>query len=210
MTGAETYTVTTLGYQLLPKYFRGCRESRREALLQYRVQIPCRCFRLQEMETAVSSTLTAATFRGGVQRVVTVSTLYLNPEWDFLQFTSFSSRVILLPQFLHHLKTRFDPRKFGLLNVVMTRQSSGGYGIFNLDPSVLSHDVRRTIKETLGQLAEVFFYASSFLGRVNLGYIYGNIFGETWFNCSMPIQAETPLFEQLFTDPRPISNDLQR
>lgn len=216
------YLVTLHGHQILSKYFRVCQDSRREASLFYRVRIPCRFVRWLEKDpldtmTVLINAMSREAGNGNpactsewpsLKDFIVPNTLYLNPEWDFLALSAWpcSYSGPLVGQFLHDLKTQYDPRGIGLLNLVLKRTS---WGIRELDPVHLPPHVTKSVKHTLRQLHEVFIAETPRIGRINLEVFGGCISFEMWFNRSFPIATQVPAFERLTRDSRPISQDLK-
>lgn len=194
------YSVTIDGFQVLSKFLRVCKESRQESLLFYRAHIPCRFARLGKYDSMS---------RAALDRKTTLRTLYFNPEWDFLRISCWPNTIVLLPPFWHDLKTRYDPRGIGLLNLVITDEHDDGADVSALEPSMLLPEIRNSFEQTLRQLHEVFFHQNAQGGRMNLGILLRDVSSDTWFNRSFPISTEIPNFDRFSSDPRPISNDLK-
>jgi len=208
--GAESYSITMCGSQILSKFFRVCSESRREAEKNYRVQIPCKYLQLPGL---LADRVTALMVRGIIENTlatqISPGTLYFNPEWDFLHITCWPNAAVLLPPFLHDLKTRYDPHGHGLLNLVIP--SKGSDNILDIEPSRIHPNFRDCFESTLQQLQEVFFEDMHTIGRINPGW--AGIFDrshETWFNRSIPMSTGLSTFDRFPIDPRPISGDLER
>lgn len=96
----ERYYTILYRSDLLSKLLRVNRESREEALMFFRVHIPCR----------FSATRKGRTAHG---------TLHINPEWDFLHISAEWPAKNTLISTLYHLKTMHDPRHVGLLNLAV-------------------------------------------------------------------------------------------
>ncbi|KAL8706386.1 MAG: hypothetical protein Q9201_000531 [Fulgogasparrea decipioides] len=186
----ESYTVTVDGCHVFSNVLKVNHESREEALIFYRVCLPCRYKRGK-----------TTTYPG---------TLSLNPEYDFLHISSGWPVTHTLLAFLYHLRTTYDPRHQGLLNLAVDINSLTGNDLMTLQPINIHPRDRRAFVETLRQLREVFFISTPRVGRQNFGYQSGTETPETMFNRSLPIVTATPTFERLHRDPRPIAQDLRK
>ncbi|KAI4186866.1 MAG: hypothetical protein L6R41_003192 [Letrouitia leprolyta] len=189
----ERYRVIFKGSQILSKLLRVNRESRQEALTFYRVHIPCQFKRSGMKEDAG-----------------TFGTLYFNPEYDFLRIIPYMPVKDTLVDFLYHLKTAYDARGIGLLNLALEENDLTANDLYSLNLSDLEPKFKNTFLETFTQLREVFFVEAPRFGRQVTGYQSGLLTGETWFNRSFPILAAVPAFDRLPRDPRPIHEDLTR
>ena len=188
----ERYFTIVDGSRLFSKLLRVNRESREEALMFYRVHLPCR-------------------FTGGAtrERPTGHGTLHFNPEWDFLHINAEWPAKDTLLDFLYHLKTIHDPRHIGLLNLAVDGNGLNGNDLYGLQSSDLESEVRSAFVETLTQLREVWFVSTPRVGRQILGALNGLGTSETMFNRSLPIMTMPPTFERLHRDPRPIAQDLR-
>lgn len=184
---SERFFTIVDGSQLLSKLLLVNRESREEALIFYRVHLPCRFTR-------------GATGHG---------TVLFNPEWDFLHISAEWPAKDTLVDFLYHLKTIYDPRHIGLLNLAMDGNGLSATDLYGLQSSDLDPEVRSAFVETLTQLREVWFISTPGVGRRILGVWSGLGTSETIFNRSLPILPIPPSFERLHRDPRPIAHDLR-
>lgn len=185
----ERYFTTVNGTQVLSKLLRVSKESREEALLFYRVHLPC------------SFTGVGTKSHG---------TFHYNPEWDFLSISSEWPAQDILINFLYRLKTIHDPRHLGLLNFVIDSNGLLANGLYEVKPSDLDVKARSAFVETLGQLREVWFASTSLVGRQITGMLSGLMTSETIYNRSFPIWTNVPTFERASRDVRPISLDLER
>jgi len=188
----ERYCAVVKGYQLLSKLFRVSGEAREVALKFYRVQLPCM--------------LTRGAWG---QETTKPGTFYFNPEYDFLQISPKSPAKDTLVDFIYHLKTTYDPRGIGLLNVAFTLNGLNAHDLYELQPSDIELKVKIGFIETLTQLREVFFVCVERAGRQILGPMSGIPTSETLYNRSLPINANSPAFERLQQDPRAIAQDLK-
>ena len=188
----ERYFTIVDGSQLVSKLLRVNRESRGEALMFYRVHIPC-------------------SFTKGAKRKEATGhgTLHFNPEWDFLHISAEWPAKDTLVSFLYHLKTVHDPRHVGLLNLAVDGNGLTGNDLYGLPFSDLDCEVRSAFVETLTQLREVWFVSTPRYGRQIVGILSGLGTSETMFNRSFPIMTTAPTFERLHRDPRPIAQDLK-
>ncbi|KAF2802221.1 uncharacterized protein BDZ99DRAFT_469003, partial [Mytilinidion resinicola] len=191
------YTAIVEGYQVLSKLLRVSSESRDECLKFYRVHIPCQ-FAFGEPPLSGQMETTPGTF-------------YFNPEYDFLHLIRDGQIDDPLIDFLYHLKTIYDPRGIGLLNLAIDRNGIDGCYTALAQPSTVDPTVKQAFVDTLTHIHEVFFVHTPRAGRVIVGLWYG-----IWplnlklFNRSFPIVARAPTFERLQRDPRPIAEDLKQ
>jgi hypothetical protein len=209
---AGYYTVTTDTHPVHSKFLRVCKESRKEALMFYRAHIPCRLVKEAEKDNSywgMKGLLQSATIEGGVDKVTEPGTLYLNPEWDFLRITAYPHEDVHIPAFLHHLKSRYDPKGIGLLNLIISDRDHEN-GILGLDAREMTPEGRTAMGDTLRSLESVFFGQTATVGRMNFGYADGELDTEMWFNRSFPICTEISAFQRLDVDPRPIGKDLMK
>lgn len=185
------YSVTVSGHQTVSKLLRINQESRETAFDFYRVHIPCQF-------SGTKNDINENTIPG---------TLYFNPEFDFLRISLqwFVKNTLL--DFIHRLKTVYDPHHIGLLNLALNVNDLNGNDIYMIHPSDLDPEVRKSFIDTLNQLQEVFFLSNTGHGRQILGWS-SSITGDTIINRSIPIGPRTPTFERLGRDPRAIAEDL--
>ena len=206
--GSGHYVVTLDGRNALSKLLHVCRESREETLLHYRARIPCRFVR--DSYPGIDTRLVTAIVEDRLHSVLTRGIFHFNPEWDFLSITCWPSATSVLPAFLHDLRTRYDPRGVGLLNLVVARNGSGGSGLLDIEPSLVSPALRTSIGQTLRDLQDIFLQETVTCGRMNLGIAWGGLSWKVWFNRSMPISTEVQTFDRIGADPRPVSRDLEK
>lgn len=188
------------GYQLMSKFLRVTSESREVALKFYRVRLPCRL--------TIEPNDTEEIFREETKP----GTLYFNPEYDFLHI---SIRLIpprlptmkndYLLDFLLDLKTTYDPRHVGLLNLAVDTND-----LLHFEWSDFDFRGKHAFLDTIKQLQEVFFLFRQRYGRTNFGLATGVDTNEFFFARSVPIMPLTPSFERLQRDPRPIAQDLKK
>lgn len=186
----ERYFTIVNGSHLLSKLLRVNKESREEALMFFRVHIPC-------------------SFRATKKGPMGHGTLHINPEWDFLHISAEWPPKDTLVGFLYHLKTIHDPRHVGLLNLAVDRNGLNGFCLYELLSSDLDSEVWSAFVETLTQLREVWFVSNPRAGRQIVGPLSGLPTCETMFNRSLPIMTMVPMFERLHRDPRAIAQDLK-
>lgn len=192
------------GYQLMSKFLRVSRESRHEALSFHLVHIPCRLMS-KPMEIGLSSNFIEP-------EDTTLGTLYIHPEYDFLHISTWFPPQCMTGQrncafffdFIHRLKTVYDPHHVGLLNLAMNSNDIDQLASDNL--SVPS----RQFVESLNQLHEFFVLFPQGVGRINLGFTTGTSDNDFHFTRSFPIMPLTPVFTRLEQDPRPITEDLKK
>jgi hypothetical protein len=186
------------GHKLHSKLLRVNRESRAEALMFYRILIPCQ-------------------FWNGTKTLE--GKLYFNPEWDMLYIRAESPMLDTLVDFLYRLKTFHDPKHIGLLNLALCTQPlpnqhppaqpPGRPELFDITPAELMSERGAAFLATVTQLHEVFFVHSVYNGP------YMDTSSSTpdpaniHVNRSLPLMARTPYFERISRDPRPIGQDLR-
>lgn len=193
-TGKAPYSIIVSGHQALSKLLRLNQESRKAALEFYRVHIPCQFSGTEKIKTSENANTTPGTF-------------YFNPEFDFLKIYSQWLVKDTLLDFIHRLKTVYDPRHIGLLNLAVTINDLNANDHFMVQPADVNPEVRKSFTDTLNQLQEVFFLSTRGQGRQILGWT-SNISGDTILTRSIPIAQRTPTFERLGRDPRAIAEDL--
>jgi hypothetical protein len=206
--GSGRYVVTLDGRSTISKLLHVCKDSREETLLHYRARIPCRFVR--DSYPSMNTCLVMATVENRLHSVLTHGTFYFNPEWDFLSIASWPSTSSFAPAFLHDLKTRYDPRGVGLLNLVVAMNDTESSGVLEIEPSRLSPTLRTSISQTLRNLQQVFLHETVTCGRTNLGIAWGGFSWKVWFNRSMPISTKVLAFDRIAPDPRPVSRDLEK
>lgn len=189
----ERYRVMFKGSQVLSKLLRINQESRQEALSFYRVHVPC-LFKKPGREASAKMP----------------GMLYLNPEYDFLRIKSYIPLKDTLVNFLYHLKTSYDPRGIGLLNLALHANDLAANDLHSLIVADLEPKFRDTFLETFSQLREVFFMETPRGGRQVNGWQSGLLTNEVWFNRSLPIMTEIPTFDRLDRDPRPVNQDMKK
>ncbi len=192
---SERYRAYIEGYQVLSKLLRVSCEAREAALHFYRVALPCLLQKgLESSQSACSEG--------------TPGTIYINPEYDFLYITPQLVAEETLVDFLYHMKTTYDPRHVGLLNLAVDINGLNMANLSQLQPSDLDFKVKTAFIQTLTQLQEVFFVSGHSAGRT-IDMQSGFLVPEPFFNRSLPILGVAPTFERLHRDPRPISGDLR-
>lgn len=159
----------------------------------YRVHIPCTLRR----ENIFKKTKAAGIF-------------HFNPEYDFLHITPEPPVKNTLVGFLYHLKTIYDLRRIGLLNLVIDLNDLNANDLYKLESSDLDPNARTAFVDTLMQLQEVFFISTPRAGRQILGIMSNLPTTEILFNRSFPIIAKVPNFKRLQRDPRPVAEDLKK
>ena len=188
----ELYFTVVDGSQLLSKFHRVDKESREEVLKFYRVHLPCRFSSRTIKEGSASH-----------------GTLYLNPEWDFLYINAEWPPKDTLIAFIYRLKTIYDPRHIGLLNLAIDGSGLNGNDIIGVQPLEVKSEIRSAFIETLTQLREVWIVSSPVVGRQIVGPLSGFDIAGAMFNRAFPILSTLSTFELLPHDPRSISKDLE-
>ncbi|KAF2655745.1 hypothetical protein K491DRAFT_598333 [Lophiostoma macrostomum CBS 122681] len=189
----RSYRVISDGFQVLSKFLRVNREARDETLRFYRVHIPCHLTR-EDIHK-----------RDGVP-----GTLYFNPEYDTLRLNSEFNFKHTVIEFMHHLKTTYDPKHIGLLKIVISKNLGAHVDFHDLRPEDVEQEVRDAVVETLQQLEEVFFLSTTRVGRANFGPVLTHDDHDgSHYDRSLPILPRTPNYERLPHDPRPIAKNLE-
>lgn len=205
LSGPQTsnFYVFVNGYQLHSNFLRVCREFRVEALKVYRVHIPC---------AFVSTKDSGRTYRDRSHNFLyyrsTPGTLYYNPENDVLhikQKAGLRNRNWLQSfiRFVSSLKTIYDPRHVGLLNLVLEKRDI--QDLFHQEPLEQDPPWRRSIasksfQETMGQLRQFWLMQKKYYlprnkrcsASMNLNAI----------RFTVPRVLSVPTFELLEADPR--------
>ena len=193
--GDEKFCTYVEGHKAHSKFLRVNRESREEVLRIYRVHIPC---------------VFTKSLRGNVT-MASVATLYFNPEQDHLHIQAEWTPTQTFPEFLYHLKYRYDPHRVGLLNLMI---DGDGPNVNNVDlmgsDDSLSSDILAAWTETLAQLRSVYFVSFESTGRVVHRRQPGCASPNIYFNETVPIRSQGCYFERTARDPRPIFEGLKR
>jgi hypothetical protein len=139
------YGIFVAEYQLLSKFLRVSRESRHETLRFRRVHVPCK----------PTSKPQRLDFRIIGSDNTKLGVLHFSPEYDFLHITTvFSPQMspgAIFFDFVHHVKTTYDPRHVRLLNLALNFTDLGRLVKDNLDaPS-------GPFSATMNQLNEFFY-----------------------------------------------------
>lgn len=127
------------GSSIVHTLFHVNREARQAALLVFRICLPCHFYHRRR-------------------------TAYLNPALDilFIETCQSSGRTPVSQRrfvnFIHHLKTEYDPRGVGILNLALSADGMNDFRTFtsgdNLDGFDAAH--KESFRETLRQLHHVF------------------------------------------------------
>lgn len=173
------------------KLLRVNTESRNAALRFYRVHIPC-TFTKEGIESDPS------TPQKGY--------LYFNPEYDFLHAVSRHVFDCVLVNFLCDLKTTYDPRHVGLLNLALDDRE---VQMLDLRFKPLDAEAGEAFTRVITQLREVFFVTKTVVGR-HVPRLLSRPIPHDLFIRSYPITAKTATFERLPRDPRDITQDLRQ
>jgi hypothetical protein len=191
----ERHRAFVNGWQALSKLMRVNCEAREAALEFYRVHLPCR---LSYKETAI-------------ENLPPNGILYFNPEYDFLHINPIPWSEDTVLDFFYHLKTTYDPKHVGLLNLAVSANDGMSVEILEREPSYVDPIIRTAFVETLTQLREVFFMSGQVVGRqYDKPIFWPTQPTEPFFNRSLPLRGLAPTFERLHRDPRPIGQDLRR
>ncbi|KAH9907610.1 hypothetical protein F4778DRAFT_548490 [Xylariomycetidae sp. FL2044] len=186
------YEVVADGRYHMSKLFRVNSESRAACMSFYRVHIPCWLSHGMSHDPQEEPGI-----------------LYFNPEYDVLNLVPPSAIPVkeTFYEFLHDLKTDYDPRRVGLLNIAFARRFLDQSDLKKIMPSDLDSGVKESVTRTLSQLHEVFFEIVSKEGRRG-AMEYGN---ELHANLrrSYPVASSRPTFERLPRDPRAVARDLK-
>ena len=188
----ELYFTVVDASQLLSKLLHVNKESRVEVLKFHRVHLPCR-------------------FRGRTIKEGSAGhgTLYFNPEWDILYISAEWPAKDTLIAFIYRLKTIYDPRRIGLLNLAIDGNGLTGNDVSGVQPSDVKSEIRSAFTETLTQLREVWIVSTPVLGRQIVGPLSGFGTAGAMYNRAFPIMSTLSTFERLPRDPRSISKDLE-
>jgi hypothetical protein len=158
------------------------------ALRFYRVHIPC-YFQTSE---------------GGTPRTAK-STLYVNPEYDFMFLRVDQPPEHTFVDFVHDFKAH-DPKAVGLLNLALDANSMGA---LQCSTDITVAPGKPAFLDSLQQLREIIWVAESMAGRAILGPLDNFEGAGVRFNHSMPLKASTPTFKLLRRDPRAVELDLR-
>ena len=188
----ELYFTVVVGSRLLSKFLHVDKESREEVLKFHRLHLPCR-------------------FSNGTGKKGSAShgTLYLNPEWDIFYINAEWPAKDSLIAFIYRLKTIYDPRHIGLLNLAIDRNGLTGNDIGGVQPLEVKSEIRSAFIEALTHLREVWIVSTPVVGRQIVGPLSGFGTSGTIFNRAFPILSTFSTFELLPRDPRSISRDLK-
>ncbi|KAK4200745.1 hypothetical protein QBC40DRAFT_326104 [Triangularia verruculosa] len=196
----EEFIAEVGGFKTISKLMRVNREARHEAQLFYRVHLPCRFIKPWEIKARPDSP--------------TRGMLHFNPEYDFLHLFHTKDNgdnpvaLLTLSNFVYHLKTTYDRRHVGLLNLALDRDPAkadwrAGAVHFDasFDASKLLPNVRNALIKTLSQLQEVFFVFRTSIVK-DRDQPEGDQF-ELLHNSPLPIWSASPSFDRIPCDPRP-------
>ncbi|KAK8069195.1 hypothetical protein PG994_005811 [Apiospora phragmitis] len=184
------YHATIPGYHIYSKLLRVSAEARYEALLFYRIHIPCY-------------------IRDPWGKTRKASILYLNPEYDFLHLeTRFPAKDTVV-DYMFDIKA-YDPLGVGLRNLAIDQNTIQSSGWVALKPEHLDLPARTAYLETLSQLREVFWVNITSFARRNAGPLSPIRGLGVRFNDGFPIMTREPVFDRLRADPRPIDENLEK
>ncbi|KAF2732837.1 hypothetical protein EJ04DRAFT_565581 [Polyplosphaeria fusca] len=187
----ETFRAIVTGHGVITELLSVNREAREETLRFQRVHLPC-------------------TFVDANQNEMGSGTLHFNPEHDFIRLSSQWPFQDTFLNFIHHLKTKFDPRHIGLLNLAIDQGGLDGNFMFPSLLSNLNDEVKTSVKETLTQLHEVFLVNEPRVGRQLLSWKSGVGTTEVLYTRSFPINSAVSTFKRIKRDPRAIGDDLKK
>lgn len=199
------YNTVVTGYQAISKFFRVSSESRVAALRFYRVHLPCRF-------TAGARNV----FRDGTTHPNPKPCIFhFNPEFDFLEITSTMVGTVgssqFLPHFLFKVKTTYDPRQVGVLNMAVGLNDNRAYNCTLLPPTTAAPVLFNAYTETITSLREVLFVCSESAGRQILGWQSDFLTSKILYDRSLPVHTLASTFEeQLTRDPRRTAQDSRR
>lgn len=194
------YDILIDGCQTISKFFRINQESRKVVTEFYRVQLYCW---LGENPSRDHHTL-----KPGI--------LYFNPECDFFLIKSDGClddcRIKChAPELFYDLKTLYDPRGIGILNLALEGTDLwGSRGFSAIDHTALSPSLKTNFQESFLQLRQFFLVCKqSGVGRYVYGMLNNAPTHDFQENLSFPISAPTVNFTRYQPDPRPIGDDLR-
>ncbi|KAI0895380.1 hypothetical protein F4806DRAFT_79949 [Annulohypoxylon nitens] len=130
-----------------------------------------------------------------------------NPEHDFIELENVNCAIGNSVAFISHLKTIYDPRGIGLLNLAV------GYDTLrqlrHYDPSADHINFRNTVAEVLNQLQEIFFISSGLPCHQNWYPSHAPEGPNSW-SPEFPVCADgaASSFHRLRHDPRDIDQYL--
>ena len=186
------YCAIAVGCQLFSKLLRVNSEARQAALAFYRIHLPARL--------TSHARETPATWMPG--------TLHINPEFDILRIDQDTPELVGL---LHDLKTTYDPRGIGLLNLAVDINGLNGCcGLHEIESLTHSPATVTSFVETLAQLRAVYFVSDVHAGRQPVQQWCWPESDNPTFNRSFPISAMGAPFERIACDPRAVARDLKR
>ncbi|TVY84067.1 hypothetical protein LSUE1_G000822 [Lachnellula suecica] len=178
----RNYTIR--GCKILSKLLHVNRESRDVALRFYRVHMPCYF----------------PTSEGGTPGTAK-STLYVNPEYDFMFLRIKQPPENTFVDFVNDFKAH-DPKAVGLLNLALDANSMTA---LQCSTDITVTPGKPAFLDSLQQLREIIWVAESMAGRSILGPLDDFEGAGIRFNNSMPLKASTPTFQYVLTagvDPR--------
>ena len=197
-----------VGNQALSKLLHVNRESRQIAREFYRVAFPCWFIsKSDEYEARAISNQQAEKNSTASQGM-----FYFNPEWDYLHLVAEPFAADTLVEFIHFLKTKYDPRGVGLLNLAFGGNDLVVTETPDFNPATLDPAVRASFVQTLIQLKGFYSLHYTATGRQCEGPRSGYS-AKVWFNRAMPIMPACgpPGYDLVARDPREnISRDLRR
>lgn len=179
------------GKGLFSKLLRINRDARDAALSFYNAHLTCRLAKDGEK-------LDLGTVAG---------TLYINPDFDFLQLTGDVGQNAA--PFLHHFQATVDPSRRGVRNMALSMNR-----LLDLchSPGMETHDgdVGRSMAETLRSLDEVWFVDRVGPTRFIPGIARTLKPDGSVLTRSYPLTTYGTVFDRLPRDPRPIEADLSQ
>ncbi|KAH8645885.1 hypothetical protein BGZ60DRAFT_555034 [Tricladium varicosporioides] len=192
LVSGRNYRAIVQGSYLYSKLLHVNRESRQVALGFYRVHIPCYLRTAEDR----SKCRTETTLK---------STLYFNPEYDFMFLSTEHLPKNNLVEFLYDLRP-YDPKDIGLLNLAL---DMNGMSTLHSLTNISEDPARDTFVDFLRRLQEIIWVAKSMGVHAILGPLNNFQDAGVRFNHSMPIKPIKPTFNLLKQDPRAIGPDLK-
>lgn len=189
----RNYTASTRGRQVHSKLLRTSCEALQAALRFFRVHIPIHFGTIENMYAPVA--------RG---------TLYLSPEYDVIQLTSWRAGDMdehPFLDFIHDLKA-YDPRGIGICSLALRASGVLGFCSLTRRPPEVTPAITAVV-DCLSRLQDITWMADFRCGRAILGWRLSMPDAGVRFNHSMPIKSASPRFNLVGRDPRPVGPELK-
>jgi hypothetical protein len=144
--------------------------------------------------------------KDGVKRTMK-TTLYFNPEYDFIHMDMRGVIEYVLIDFLHDLKA-YDPRDVGLLNLAL-----GPDTMFHLHAIAYFSEgpARMSFVDTLSQIQQIIWmtHCNRMIETMGPSQDECDLHEVRYLlNLSMPVRSINPSFDLLKQDPRPLESRL--